>query len=191
MPKRVDHDERKRHIAGALLRIAEERGLQYASMREVAVAAGVSLRLVQYYFHTKDELLLAALGFLAEQLGDRMKARLTATMPPREFVTELLLAVLPTDPEGVRITRTFAAFYSLVLAEPHLTENGTAYPDGLERLIATQLRTAERPEPELTAAGLLALTNGLGSSILGGQRDATAAIGVLRHQLRLVFGDGG
>jgi AcrR family transcriptional regulator len=189
MPKRVDHDERKRHIAGALLRIAEERGLQHASMREVAVAAGVSVRLVQYYFHTKDELLLTALGYLAEQLGDRMKARLTATMAPREFVTELLLAVLPTDPEGVRITRTWAAFYSLVLAEPRLTENGTAYPDGLERLLATQLGKADRPEPELTAAALLALTNGLGSSILGGQRDAESAIVILRHQLALIFED--
>ncbi|WP_033337476.1 TetR/AcrR family transcriptional regulator [Catenuloplanes japonicus] len=190
MPKRVDHDERKRHIAGALLRLAEERGLQHASMREVAVAAGVSLRLVQYYFHTKDALLLAALGYLAEQLADRMKSRLKATMEPREAVTELLLAVLPTDAEGVRITRTFAAFYSLVLTEPHLSEGGVAYPDGLERVIAGQLRKAERPEPELAAAGLLALTNGLGSSILAGQRDADGAVAVLRHHLELIFREG-
>ena len=187
MPKRVDHDERKRHIAGALLRIAEERGLQHASMREVAAAAGVSVRLVQYYFHTKDELLLTSLGYLAEQLGERMKSRLTATMEPREFVTELLLAVLPTDPEGVRITRTWAAFYSLVLAEPALTRHGTSYPDGLERLIAGRLRAAGRPAPELTAAGLLALTNGLGSSVLGGQRDAEAAVRILHQHLDLVF----
>ncbi|MDP9795446.1 AcrR family transcriptional regulator [Catenuloplanes nepalensis] len=187
MPKRVDHDERKRHIAGALLRIAEERGLQHASMREVATAAGVSVRLVQYYFHTKDELLLASLGYLAEQLGDRMKSRLTATMEPRAFVTELLLAVLPADAESVRITRTFAAFYSLALAEPHLSEQGMNYPDGLERVVASQLRTAGIAEPVLSAAGLLALTNGLGSSVLSGQRDAASATEVLRHHLDLVF----
>ncbi|MDR7274855.1 TetR/AcrR family transcriptional regulator [Catenuloplanes atrovinosus] len=192
MPKRVDHDARKRHIAGALLRIAEERGLQHASMREVAAAAGVSVRLVQYYFHTKDELLLGSLGYLAEQLDARMRSRLRATMAPREFVTEILLAVLPTDAEGVRITRTWAAFYSLILAEPHLSghQDGMRYPDGLERVIAGQLRAADRPEPELAAAGLLALTNGLGSSILGGQRDAAAATAILRHHLALVFGDG-
>jgi AcrR family transcriptional regulator len=192
VPKRVDHDERKRHIAGALLRIAEERGLQHASMREVAAAAGVSVRLVQYYFHTKDELLLTALGFAAEQLGERVKARLLAggaPPPPREFITETLLAALPLDAEGVRLTRTWAAFYSLVLAEPELTRLGTAHPDALERLLANQLRLAGRPEPELTAAGLLALTNGLASSILGGQRDADAAVTVLRHHLVMVFSD--
>jgi AcrR family transcriptional regulator len=191
VPKRVDHDERKRHIAGALLRIAEERGLQHASMREVAAAAGVSVRLVQYYFHTKDELLVGSIGYLAEQLTIRVRARLLAlggTPPPREFVTETLLAVLPLDPEGVRLTRTWAAFYSLVLAEPELIHNGTEYPDRLERLLATQLRAAGRPEPELTAAGLLALTNGLGSSILGGQHDGDAAVAVLRRYLDLVFG---
>jgi len=191
VPKRVDHDERKRHIGGALLRIAEERGLQHASMREVAAAAGVSVRLVQYYFRTKDGLLVGAIGYLAEQLGERVRTRLLALgapPPPREFVTETLLAVLPIDPEGVRLTRTWAAFYSLVLAEPELTRNGATHPDALERLLAAQLRLADRPEPELTAAGLLALTNGLGSSILGGQRDGDAAVAVLRHHLDLVFG---
>ncbi|MDR7326597.1 MULTISPECIES: TetR/AcrR family transcriptional regulator [Catenuloplanes] len=187
MPKRVDHDERKRHIAGALLRIAVERGLQHASMREVATAAGVSVRLVQYYFHTKDELLLASLGYLAEQLADRMTSRLAATMKPREFVTALLLAVLPTDAEGVRITRAFAAFYSLGLAEPHLSRQGMDYPDGLERLVASRLRAAGNAAPELAAAGLLALTNGLGSSVLSGQRDAESATEILRHHLDLVF----
>jgi AcrR family transcriptional regulator len=39
-------------------------------MREVAAEAQVSLRLVQYYFRTKDELLLAALGYLGEQLSE-------------------------------------------------------------------------------------------------------------------------
>jgi AcrR family transcriptional regulator len=192
LPKRVDHEERKRHIAGALLRIAEERGLQHASMREVAAAAEVSVRLVQYYFHTKNELLLTSVGYLAEKLTERVRARLLAleSKPsPREFVTETLLAALPLDPDGVRLSRTWAAFYSLALAEPELARDGGAeHPDRLERLLATQLRAADRPEPELTAAGLLALTNGLVSSILGGQRDGRAAVAVLHHHLDLVFG---
>jgi AcrR family transcriptional regulator len=192
VPKRVDHEERKRHIAGALLRIAERQGLQHATMRSVAAEAGVSLRLVQYYFHTKDELLLTAIGISAEQIGERVRARLLAAgagaaPPPREFVTETLLAALPLDDDGVRITRTWAAFYSLVLAEPELTRLGADHPNSLERLLANQLRLAGRPEPEVTAAGLLALTNGLASSILGRQHDAGMAVTVLRHYLGMIF----
>ena len=39
------------------MRTAAARGLHATGMREVAAEAGVSLRLVQYYFGTKEELL--------------------------------------------------------------------------------------------------------------------------------------
>ena len=76
MPKRVDHEERRRQIADALLRTAATRGLHATGMREVAAEAGVSLRLVQYYFGTKEELLLAAMQHLAAQFGERGMARI-------------------------------------------------------------------------------------------------------------------
>lgn len=82
MPKRVDHEQRRRQIGEALLRIASSRGLQAASMREVAVEAGVSLRLVQYYFHSKQELLLGALGYLGEQLSARVTDRIRSLGSP-------------------------------------------------------------------------------------------------------------
>jgi AcrR family transcriptional regulator len=44
VPKRVDHEERRRQIADALLRAAAARGLHATGMREVAAEAGVSLR---------------------------------------------------------------------------------------------------------------------------------------------------
>ena len=46
-------------------------------MREVAAKACVSLRLVQYYFGTKEELLLAAMQHLAAQFGGRALARIS------------------------------------------------------------------------------------------------------------------
>ncbi|TYB37465.1 hypothetical protein FXF50_14390 [Micromonospora sp. AP08] len=66
--------------------------------------------------------------------------------------------------------------------------------DKIERLLGRQLRQAQengevdpRLDPELTAAGLLALTNGLGSSVLGGQRDGRAALAVLTYHLDRVL----
>ncbi len=76
MPKRVDHEERRRQIADALLRTAATRGLHATGMREVAAEAGVSLRLVQYYFGTKEELLLFAMQQLAAQFAERAMARI-------------------------------------------------------------------------------------------------------------------
>ena len=76
MPKRVDHEERRRQIADALLRAAATRGLHATGMREVAAEAGVSLRLVQYYFGTKEELMLFAMQQLAVQFAERGIARI-------------------------------------------------------------------------------------------------------------------
>jgi len=54
--KRVDHDEGRTEIAEALLRVAGRRGLHAVGKRDVADEAGVSLRLVQYCFETKEKL---------------------------------------------------------------------------------------------------------------------------------------
>ncbi|MFB7664428.1 TetR/AcrR family transcriptional regulator [Kitasatospora sp. NPDC056138] len=198
MAAQVDHEERRRQIAEALLRIADTQGLQSASMRAVAAEAGVSLRLVQYYFTTKERLLLDALARLGTQLQARMGQWISAAgspPAPRGIVTAVLSCILPTDPESRRITRTYAAYYTLVLGDPTLTEkHGTPQPDLLEAFLCKQIRAAQQAgeidsgkDPEMTAAGLLAMVNGLGSSVLGGQRTGDAALAILTHHLDELF----
>ena len=65
MPKRVDHSVRRRQIIEAVCRITVKGGLASATFREVAAEAGVSVRLVQYYFGTKDELMLSTQRYVA------------------------------------------------------------------------------------------------------------------------------
>ncbi|MFD6103908.1 MFS transporter [Nocardia salmonicida] len=48
---------------------------------------------------------------------------------------------------------------------------------------------APERDPVMTAAGLLAMVNGLGSSVLGGQRTGHAALAVLTHHLDELFGE--
>ncbi|MGK4585809.1 TetR/AcrR family transcriptional regulator [Kitasatospora sp. HPMI-4] len=198
MTARVDHEERRRQIAEALLRIADTQGLQSASMRAVATEAGVSLRLVQYYFTTKEALLLDALARLGAQLQARMGEWISAAgspPTPRSLVTAVLSSILPTDPESRRITRTYAAYYTLVLSDPALVEkHGTAQPDLLEAFLAKQIRAAQQAgevdsdkDPQMTAAGLAAMVNGLGSSVLGHQRTGDSAMAILNHHLDQLF----
>lgn len=78
MPKRVDHAQRRTEIAEALIRVAGRRGLAAAGMRDVAAEADVSLRLVQYYFETKEKLLFFGLQLLAERFAERVAARVAA-----------------------------------------------------------------------------------------------------------------
>ncbi|GAA2785820.1 TetR/AcrR family transcriptional regulator [Kitasatospora paracochleata] len=198
MNPRPDHEERRRQIAEALLRIADTQGLQSASMRAVATEAGVSLRLVQYYFESKQGLLLDALTRLGAQLQARMARWIEAagTPPtPRGTVTAVLSCILPTDPESRRITRTYAAYYALVLGDPEVLEkHGAQQPRILEAFLTKQLRAAQQAgqispakDPDTTAAGLLAMVNGLGSSVLAGQRTGEDALAILTRHLDELF----
>jgi AcrR family transcriptional regulator len=201
MPRRVDHAERRTEIAEALLRVAARRGLHAVGMREVAAEAGVSLRLVQYYFETKEKLLLHGLQLLARRFGERAAARVRAAGPdpgPRALVEALLTAALPTDEES----RTFHLVYTsyavlsvtdrALAAEPFIKD-----PDAAESALAGLLRQAQESglvapglDAHLEAVTLLALSAGLGTSVLVGQRDAEEAAAVLRHHLDRLFRDG-
>src|SRR5580658_8864803 len=119
VPKRVDHEERRRQIADALLRTAAARGLHATGMREVAAEAGVSLRLVQYYFGTKEELLLAAMQRLAAQFSDRVMARIRHSRQgdgparPRDVIAAILTEGLPADDERSAFTLVYTAYLAL------------------------------------------------------------------------------
>jgi AcrR family transcriptional regulator len=201
VPKRVDHEERRRQIADALLRTAATRGLHATGMREVAAEADVSLRLVQYYFGTKEELLLAAMQQLAAQFGGRVMARIKKIketqdpVSPREVIAAILTEALPADDERRTFTVLYTAYFALSLTDPALAiaplvKNSAAVID----VVAAQLRSAQaagdtpaRLEPGLEAVSLLAMSAGLGTSILAGQSSPGQAQAVIDYHLYRLF----
>lgn len=195
MPRLVDHDERRRQLAEALLTIASTRGLHAATMREVAAEAGVSLRLVQYYFHSKDELLAGALEHLAVRLGDRVRERVAGAAEPYETLLGALSAVLPIDEDGRRVILTYHAYYAFALSEQRpMLARGAEDATVLEAFLAGQVARAQSEglvaaehDPFMVATGLLAIANGLGISVLTGQRDGAAALAALTYHLDHLF----
>ncbi|MFF2401753.1 TetR/AcrR family transcriptional regulator [Streptomyces goshikiensis] len=201
MPKRVDHEERRTQIAEALIQVAGRRGLHAVGMRDVAAEAGVSLRLVQYYFQTKERLLFHGVQHLTGRFTARVGARLAAAGPnpgPRTTIEALLLASLPTDEES----RTFHLLYSSysilsvtdeALAAQPFIDNPDAAENALTELLkqaqATGLADA-RIDADTEAISLLAMTATMGTSILVGQRTPESAIAVLHHHLDRIFNGG-
>ena len=201
MPKRVDHEERRRQITEALLRVAATRGLHATGMREVAAEAGVSLRLVQYYFGTKEELLLCAMQQLAAQFAERGLARITRTRPadrpasPREVIAAILTEALPADDERRTFTVLYTAYFALSLTDPALAIGPLVRNSGIViDVVAAQLRAARAAgdtpaglDPDLEAVSLLAMSAGLGTSVLGGQSSPGQAQAVIDYHLDRLF----
>ena len=205
MPKRVDHEERRRQIADALLRLAATRGLHAVGMREVAAEAGVSLRLVQYYFGTKEELLLAATQYLAARFSERAMARARTRLKkagpsggpagPRDIIAAILTEALPADEERRAFTIVYTAYLALSLTDPALAmaplvKNSGAVID----VVAAQLRAAQAAgdmpdhlEPGLEALTLVTMSAGLGTSVLVAQSSVEQAQAVLDYHLDRLF----
>jgi AcrR family transcriptional regulator len=202
MPKRVDHDERRREIADALLRVAASRGLHTAGFREVAAEAGVSVRLVQYYFDTKERLLLFGLRRVGERFAQRVPPRLAAAGPPpagRERIEFVLLATLPLDEESRPLYIVYAQYFALALTDPVLAAQPySADPDAVESWLIEQLGACQAagrlpPDHDLAdeAFAILALTVGLGNAVLAGRRSADDARRVLARHLDQRLGQPG
>jgi AcrR family transcriptional regulator len=201
MPKRVDHEERRRQIADALLRTAATRGLHATGMREVAAEAGVSLRLVQYYFGTKEELLLFAMQQLAAQFAERGLARIRRTKPaggsaqPRDVIAAILTEGLPADDERRTFSILYTAYFALSLTDPALAiaplvSNSAAVID----VVAAQLRASQAAggtpvclDPDTEAVSLLAMSAGLGTSVLAGHSSPGQAQAVIDYHLDRLF----
>jgi AcrR family transcriptional regulator len=201
VPKRVDHEERRRQIADALLRTAATRGLHATGMREVAAEAGVSLRLVQYYFGTKEELLLAAMQNLAARFSARAVARFReasgsgSPASPRDIIAAILAEALPADDERRTFLVVYTAYLALSLTDPALAiaplvKNSSTVID----VMAAQLRAAQaaadtpaRLDPDLEAVSLMAMSAGLGTSVLAGHSSVEQAQAVIDYHLDRLF----
>ncbi|WIV57935.1 TetR/AcrR family transcriptional regulator [Amycolatopsis nalaikhensis] len=198
MPRTVDHAERRAHIAEALVRVAAREGLHAVTMRAVAAESGVSLRLVQYYFETKEQLLLGALRHLEQQSRQRWAARLAelpSPVPPRAFVEAFLAEALPTDEQSRTFHLVGTSYAVLAMTDPSLmAEPFIANVDDLQQQLADALRQAQADgqvaagvDVSVEAARLVTLSHGLGNSVLIGQYDVDGAMTVLRYHLDTLF----
>ncbi|MEV6156929.1 TetR/AcrR family transcriptional regulator [Nonomuraea sp. NPDC052129] len=198
MPKQVDHDARRRQLTEALLRIAGTRGLQAVSMREIAAEAGVSLRVVQYYFTNKQALLDSGLAELGARMDRRVKQRAAAAaggLSTRDVLAAVLGVIIPSDDQSRLDSLAWTAYYTAALTDPALAAAGLTLPNALENFLTVRMTAAQQAgeidadrDPRIEVAGLLALVNGLTSSVLSGQRSREAAIKIIDYYLDRLFG---
>ncbi|MFI6763740.1 TetR/AcrR family transcriptional regulator [Micromonospora sp. NPDC050417] len=188
MPKKVDRQERRTLIADALMRVAADQGLEAVSLRHVAAAAGVSSGMVQHYFRTKDEMMAFALDVVRDRNQVRVTealARLGERPPPRLLLRTMIATLLPLDEHTRADGRVALAFLAYTAVRPTAA---SALREETAQLVGFIAGLLPSRNPDADAAGLLALMEGLGVYLLGGQYTADQALGALDAQLDLLFG---
>jgi TetR/AcrR family transcriptional regulator, transcriptional repressor of bet genes len=198
VPKQVDHDERRRHLGSAVLRLIATRGLEAASLRNVAAEAGVSMGTVQHYFTTKHEMLDFAQRYNYERAKVRIPKLIAQVPEPRttrSLLRALLVDLLGLDGESREGARLGAAMLAYAVIDPQAAVTARIAYDGLTGFLATQLQAArdnaELPghlDPCHAARHLCAVVEGLCGPILIGACAPDQALAVLDDHLAALFG---
>ncbi|WP_166346534.1 TetR/AcrR family transcriptional regulator [Phytoactinopolyspora limicola] len=119
MPKIIDHDQRRSDIVDVTWELITKGGIEAATMREIASAAGFANGALKHYFPSKDDIIQATYERALElmksyvQLGElRGLAALRA----------MCLAAMPIDEERITAGRVLLTFWHASLSNPKLYE---------------------------------------------------------------------
>jgi AcrR family transcriptional regulator len=154
-------------VLDAVVEVIAERGLEAATMRNVAAVAGISLAQVQYYFRSKDELVAAAFQHVTRAFDEKL-ATVDLSGPPRKVLRDALELWLPLDESRARDARVWLAFSAAAATSAALKEIAAATDHELRIAFARLLdaavaegRLADVIDTESEAALLLAVVDGL------------------------------
>lgn len=196
MPRLVDHEARRREITDAVRRVIASGGLAAVTFQTVAAEAGISVRLVQYYFGTKKEFLLATHQSVMYDAGTRFAQRMakhSGDTSPRQIIRMVLTELLPLDEQRRQEAIVLGAFNTAAIAGRGITADETlTAPRALVTIIADQLGKAGhagRPHghAELDAELVLATVAGIAQGMLPGHYTAKTAVELVDRLLDLTL----
>ncbi|GAA4478038.1 TetR/AcrR family transcriptional regulator [Microbacterium panaciterrae] len=110
MPKIVDHNERREHIADAATKVIIRDGFDRLTMRQIAAEAGYSHGAIARYFPTKESLLTASFLRLYTQANGRILAGV-AGRRGLDALERMCREVLPFGELGPKYARVVIAFW--------------------------------------------------------------------------------
>ncbi|WP_406633338.1 TetR/AcrR family transcriptional regulator [Amycolatopsis sp. WGS_07] len=188
MPKQVDHDSRRRHLAEAVCSLVSARGLEGVTLREVATEAGMSMGAVQRCFRTKAEMLLFAQEHVNREVAARAQARI-GDGAAAVMLEQALTALLAVDDPGLVSARVWIAFTAQAVVDPTLAAAQEQHYAGLTEMLTVLLGAAQDSGEVRTGLDLqqevdavLTLADGLTLQVLLGRHTPESAVAELRRQ---------
>ena len=164
--KREGEEARRTALIDATLDCIAEGGPQAATVRAIALKAGVTPGLIKHYFDTKEDLVAAAHETLMTRLTEASAAALDdlPADPIARLTGFIANAVTPpvVDPRAMAL---WAASMQLVPRDAAMRDvheaTYLAFRDRLERMIANALAAAGKPHDTATTRALAIAGNAL------------------------------
>lgn len=193
MPTIVDHDARRKEIAGAVGRLVARGGIQAVTIRSTAKEAGYSTAVITHYFHNKEDLM----NFTYLAARDRTTSRIERALRAGMSVFECLKECLPTNPRQKDDWTVWFGLWGMANGNPALEKErrqGLTDADNLfiQVLKAAQARgeLSDSVDCKTQAQRLLVFVNGIATlwMQMPEQWPAKAQLALLQSELDLIKG---
>lgn len=126
MPRLVDHEERRVSIIETTWRIIATRGIENATMRDIATECGYATAgIISHYFPNKNALLLAAYELICQRTNERISQAL-AGRKGLEALLALCLEIVPAEELTRTEARVAVAFWQRAQTDEQLRRVGSA-----------------------------------------------------------------
>ena len=160
---RAEPDVRRQSLIEATARVLARDGATGASVRPIAIEAGVSPGLINHYFAGIEALIAATYSAVGDQVSNALATAVAAAgSDPRARLTAYVTASFAPPIADRALLATWVAFWTLT-TKPQIAERHDAiyaqYREELEGLLAEcGIAAADR---RLTAIAITALVDGL------------------------------
>lgn len=191
-----DRQARREEIIDAVIRTTTSGGLQAATFRSIAKEAEISVRLVQYYFGTKDQLLADTLLEVGRKTAGRISTaieELGSDPSPKDKIATIFQQFLPLDEERREAMLVFIALRTASLTDSSLRTSDKAGLDtSLIQILEAELTRAvadgdARPglDPHQEAIMLITTISGIANGLLAGTFTQVESQDFLRYVINL------
>jgi TetR/AcrR family transcriptional regulator, transcriptional repressor of bet genes len=175
MPRIVDHEERRRHIALSACRTLARRGVERTTMADIAREANVTTGMITHYYDNKRDIIAAALRLVLERAEQRMDALL---QDGEDRLYSVLKETLPIDSARRDECAVWVSFWGRVTSDAKLAAvNRDVHAHALDlygRVIRAAWQEADAWRGEVFDAvhtSILNFLNGLTASAVTSPQD--------------------
>ncbi len=162
--RRSEPDARRLSLIEACARVLAREGIAGASVRQVAVEAGVSAGLVGHYFPGIDALIAATYVHTGARVDAALAAAVAGAGPdPQARLGAFVTASFAAPIADLELLATWIAFWSLVRSRPDIARLHDEQYGGFRGQLEALLADCSVPHHELrrTAIAIAALVDGL------------------------------
>lgn len=170
--KRGDHEAKREEIAEAACRVFLRLGLERTSLADIAREIGNTTGVLRHYFSDKEELLLAAKNLVFDRSFEKATSA-AARCIGLDMLRAMAIDLLPTTQESIDRYRLLAMFNGSAIGDVRLMriqdKRNAMHCHQLAELMVRLQRDGMLPKdlnPQLEAAGILALVDGLADQVV-------------------------